>query len=117
MLETICKKIVNKNTFLFHFIDKEQEELTEDQTDRIRQFKPVDESKHQIAIRMNAIPKAVIIDLKIKYPPDFYHPNVYELIDLNEKMFHGFYNEVLDYNQTTDYSKITESNKSTIKGK
>jgi len=116
MLETICKEIVNENTFLFHFMDKEKQELSTDQADYIRNFKTLDESQHQLALRINAIPRAVLIDLKIEYPPDFYHPNIYELLDLNEKLFHSHYNESFEYSQTADYS-VAEANSSKIKGK
>jgi len=44
MLETISKEIVNKNTFLFHFMDKNQEELTPDQSETLRKFKTIDGS-------------------------------------------------------------------------
>ncbi len=112
MLETICKEIVTKNTFLFHFMDKDLEELTLDQSDALRKFKTVDGSQHKMALRTNAMPKAVLIDLKIIYPRDFYHPNVYELLDLNEIMFQSFYSDEMGYNKTNKYANIAETNTS-----
>ena len=117
MLETISKEIVNENTFLFHFMDKEKQYLSTDQADYIRNFKTLDESQHQLAMRIHAIPQAVIIDLKIEYPSDFYHPNVYELLDINEKLFQSHYVESFEYSPTADYSEIPETNSSIIKGK
>jgi hypothetical protein len=117
MLETICKEIVNENTFLFHFMDKEKKDLSKDQAEYIRNFKTLDESQHQLALRIHAIPHAVIIDVKIEYPSDFYHPNVYELLEINEKLLHSHYNESFKYSQAADYSEILETNSSKIKGK
>jgi len=70
-----------------------------------------------MALRANAIPKAVLVDLKISYPQDFYHPNVYELLDLNEILFQSFYNDKMGYSNASEYSKITESNPTKIWGK
>lgn len=115
MLETKIKEILDKNTFLFRFMDEEHQELTPDQSAALRKFKTVDGSKYKMALRSNAVPKSVQIDLKIIYPPDFYHPNIYELLDLNETMFESFYND--NMGSATDYSKITEHKTEKIKGK
>ena len=117
MLETVSKEIVNQNTFLFHFMDKNQEELTPDQSDILRKFKTIDGSRHKMALRTNAIPKAVLVDLKISYPRDFYHPNVYELLDHNEILFQSFYNDKMGYSNANEYTKIAESNPTKIRGK
>ena len=115
MLETKIKEIVNENTFLFQFMDEDHQELTPDQSAALRKFKTVDGSKYKMALRSNAMPKSVQIDLKIIYPPDFYHPNIYELLDLNETMFQSFYNDEMGSNK--EYSKITEHQTEKIKGK
>jgi hypothetical protein len=109
MLETISKKILNENTFLFQFVDKSISELRQDQSDEIRNYETLDSSEYKMGLRINAIPKAVLIDIKIIYPPNFYHPNIYELLDLNEKMFHGFYNERMHYSKPVDYTEIVSS--------
>ena len=53
--------------------------------------------------------KSILIDLIIEYPTSFYYPNFYELIDINEKRFQDFYNELMSYNQTMDYKAGTKS--------
>ena len=55
------------------------------------------------------MPKSILIDIIIEYPPNFYYPNFYELIDTNEKRFQDFYNEIMNYNQTMDYKAGTKS--------
>jgi hypothetical protein len=115
MLETKIKEIVNENTFLFQFMDEDHQEITPDQSAALRKFKTVDGSKYKMALRSNAMPKSVQIDLKIIYPPDFYHPNIYELLDLNETMFQSFYNDEMVSNK--EYSKIPEHKTEKIKGK
>jgi hypothetical protein len=115
MLETKTKEILGENTFFFRFMDEDHIELTPDQSVELRKFKTVDGSKYKMALRSNAVPKSVQIDLKIIYPPDFYHPNIYELLDLNETMFKSFYNDNMV--QATDYSKVTEQETEKIRGK
>lgn len=97
-------------------MDEDHKELTPDQSAALRKFKTVDGSKYKMALRSNAMPQSIQIDLKIIYPPDFYHPNIYELLDLNETMFQTFYNEEMG-STTTDYSEITEHKTEKIKGK
>ena len=55
------------------------------------------------------MPKSILIDIEIEYPTNFYYPNYYELIDINEKRFQDFYNEIMSYNQTMDYKAETKS--------
>ena len=104
MLETIFKEIINKNTFLFHFIDKNSYRVTDDQSN-----KTDEDNEIKVAIRVSAIPPAISIDLKIKYPPNFYNPNYYELLNVNEKWFQDFYNEIMYYNQTVDFDETINS--------
>jgi hypothetical protein len=115
MLETKTKEILKDNTFFFQFLD-EDKELSPDQSAAIRKFKTVDGSKYKMALRSNAMPKSVQIDLKIIYPPDFYHPNIYELLDLNETMFQSFYNDNMD-SKATDYSTVANQKTEKINGK
>ena len=114
MLETKTKEILKENTFFFRFIDEDHSELTPDQSETLRKFKTVDGSKYKMALRSNATPKSVQIDLKIIYPPEFYHPNIYELLDLNETMFRSFYNDNMV--SATNYSKMTEQETEKIRG-
>ena len=116
MLETKTKEILKDNTFFFQFLD-EDKELNPDQSAALRKFKTVDGSKYKMALRSNAMPKSVQIDLKIIYPPDFYHPNIYELLDLNETMFESFYNDNMGNSNVTEYTKMSESNTTKIRGK
>jgi len=109
MLKTICKEIINKNTFLFHFIDKNSYKITDDQSNKINQYKTDEDNEIKVAIRVSAIPPAISIDLKIKYPPNFYNPNYYELLNVNEKWFQDFYNEIMYYNQTVDFDETINS--------
>lgn len=115
MLETKTKEILKENTFFFRFMDEDYSELTPEQSVALRKFKTVDGSKYKMALRSNAMPKSVQIDLKIIYPPDFYHPNIYELLNLNERMFKSFYNDNMV--SATDYSQITEQETEKIRGK
>ena len=110
MLETVCKEIIDKNTFLIHFVDKNGDKIDSDLSNEINRYETEDGSEIMMALRSNAIPPSLSIDIKIKYPQDFYNPNYYELLDANEKRFQDFYNKIMDYNQTMDYTKITESN-------
>jgi hypothetical protein len=116
MIETKTKEIVKKNIFLFRFLDESHQELTPEESEALRKFKTVDGSKYKMALRSNAMPMAVQIDLKIIYPPDFYHPNIYELLDLNETLFQSFYNENMG-SAATDYSDIAEQTTEKIRGK
>jgi len=115
MLETKSKEILKENTFFFRFMDEEHSELTPDQSEALRKFKTLDGSKYKMALRSNANPKSIQIDLKIIYPQKFYHPNIYELLDLNETMFKSFYNDNMV--SATDYSKMTEQGTEKIRGK
>ena len=115
MLETKTKEILNENTFFFRFMDEDHQELSPDQSAALRKFKTVDGSKYKMALRSNANPKSVQIDLKIIYPPEFYHPNIYELLDLNESLFQSFYND--NMGSAKDYYKIPENKTEKIRGK
>ena len=106
MLETICKEIIDQNTFVIHFIDKNTNEITPDQTNEINSYSTLDGSDFKMGLRINAIPPSVLIDIKIKYPPNLYNPNYYELLNNNEKWFQNFYNKIMNYNQTMDYKEI-----------
>lgn len=117
MLKTKTKEILKKNTFFFQFMDEDHQELTPDQSVVLRKFKTVDGSKYKMALRSNAMPKSVQIDLKIIYPNDFYSPNIYELLDLNETMFKSFYNDNMGNSNVNEYTKMAESNKTKIRGK
>jgi hypothetical protein len=90
MLETKCKEIIDKNTFLIHFIDKNTDTISLDQSNGITQYETMDNSEIKMGLRVNAISPSVLIDVKIKYPPNFYNPNYYELLDQNEKSFHQY---------------------------
>ena len=110
MLETECKEIIDKNTFLIHFIDKNSDKVDSELTNEINNYETGDESEIMTALRINAIPKAVSIDVKIKYPETFYNPNYYELLNVNEKWFLDFYNNsIMNSNKTMDYSEIADS--------
>ncbi len=99
MLETVCKEIIDKNTFLIHFIDKNSDSISTDKSDELNLYETGDDSEIKMALRVNAIPPSVLIDVKITYPANFYNPNYYELLDNNEKRFQEFYNEIMNYNQ------------------
>jgi hypothetical protein len=109
MLETKCKEIIDKNTFIIHFIDKNTYAINPDQSHGIIQYETMDDSEIKMGLRVNAIPPSVLIDIKIKYPPNFYNPNYYELLDQNEKSFYQHYNEIMNYNQVMDYNEIIDS--------
>jgi hypothetical protein len=98
MLETICKEIINKNTFMIHFIDNARDEINSDLSSEITGYDTNDDSIIKMGLRVNAIPPSILIDVKIKYPPNFYNPNYYELLDANEKQFQDFYNNIMNYN-------------------
>lgn len=117
MLETKTKEILKNNTFFFQFMDEDHKELSPDQSEALRKFKTLDGSKYKMALRSNAMPKSVQIDLKIIYPPDFYHPNIYELLDLNETMFQSFYNDQMNFSNANEYTELSESNSTKIRGK
>jgi len=97
MLETVCKEIIAKNTFMIHFIDNARDELSFDISNEIIGYDTNDDSVIKMGLRVNAIPPSVSVDLKIKYPPNFYNPNYYELLDANEKQFQDFYNDIMNY--------------------
>lgn len=98
MLETVCKEIIAKNTFMIHFIDKDSDGITADLSNKIIGYDTTDDSIIKMALRVNAIPPSITIDVKIKYPSTFYNPNYYELLDANEKQFQDFYNGIMNYN-------------------
>jgi hypothetical protein len=108
MLETICKEIIDKNTFLIHFIDKNRDSINADKSEELKLYKTDDDSEIKMALRVNAIPPSVLIDIKIKYPPNFYNPNYHELLDTNEKRFQVYYNEIMNNNHL-EYTETTES--------
>ena len=111
MLETVCKEIIDKNTFLIHFIDKSIEGISTDKSTELNLYETGDDSDVRMAMRVTAIPRSVLIDIKIKYPPNFYNPNYYELLDFNEKSFQDYYNKIMDYNPV-DYNKILSKEES-----
>ncbi len=98
MLETICKEIIDKNTFMIHFIDTACNEISSDISHEIAGYDTNDDSVIKMGLRVNAIPPSILIDVKIKYPPNFYNPNYHELLDANEKQFQDFYNNIMNYN-------------------
>ena len=98
MLKTVCKEIIAKNTFMIHFIDKNSEGISSDVSNKIIGYETNDDSVIKMGLRVNAIPPSILIDVKIVYPPSFYNPNYYELLDVNEKKFQDFYNEIMNYN-------------------
>ena len=97
MLETVCKEIITKNTFLIHFIDKNSDGISSDVSNEIIGYQTNDNSIIKMGLRVNAIPPSISIDVKIQYPPTFYNPNYYELLDTNEKQFQDFYNGIMNY--------------------
>ena len=99
MLETVCKEIIDKNTFLIHFIDKNIDSISADKSNKLNLYETDDDSEIRMALRVTAIPPSVLIDLKIKYPSNFYNPNYYEILDNNEKRFQEFYDEIMNHNQ------------------
>jgi hypothetical protein len=103
MLKKSCTELIDKNKFVIHFIDKENERITPVQLDKIHNYETVDDSKYRMGLRNTAMPKSILIDIIIEYPTNIYYPNFYELIDINEKRFQDFYNEIMSYNQTMDY--------------
>ncbi|MFY9639212.1 MAG: hypothetical protein WAK14_10465 [Methanobacterium sp.] len=114
MLETVCKEILDKNTFLIHFIDKNIDSISTDKSNELNLYDTGDDSEVRMALRVTAIPRSVLIDIKIKYPPNFYNPNYYELLDFNEKSFQDYYNEIMDYNPV-DYNEIMSKEESPSK--
>jgi len=98
MLETVCKEIITKNTFMIHFVDNARDEISSDISNEIIGYDTNDDSVIKMGLRVNAIPPSISIDLKIKYPKNFYNPNYYELLDANEKQFQDFYNNIMNYN-------------------
>ena len=109
MLKKSCTEIIDKNKFLIHFIDKENERITPFQSDKIHNYDTVDDSKFKMGIRNTAMPKSILIDLIIEYPTDIYYPNFYALIDINEKRFQDFYNEIMSFGKIMSYGKETKS--------
>ena len=117
MLETKSKEILDQNTFLIHFIDKNKDGINPEQSNEIRKYKTEDDCEFQMGLRVNTMPPSVLIDLKIKYPQNFYSPNFYNIMAINEKMFQDFYNEIMNYNDTVDYNELINSKEtSKIKG-
>ena len=108
MLETLCKELIDKNTFLIHFIDKDSDSISADKSEELKLYETDDDSEIKMAIRVNAIPPSVLIDIKLKYPPNFYNPNYHELLDNNEKRFQEFYNEIM-YSNQIDCNETCES--------
>jgi hypothetical protein len=98
MLETVCKEIIAKNTFMIHFIDKNSDGINSDISNEITGYETNDDGVIKMGLRVNAIPPSISIDVKIQYPSNFYNPNYYELLDANEKQFKDFYNEIMNYN-------------------
>ena len=115
MLETICKELIDKNTFVIHFIDKSTNKITQDQTAEINEYATLDNSDFKIGLRITAIPPSVLIDIKIKYPPNLYNPNYYELLNNNENWFKNYYNKIMNYNQTMDYKEIVNEKETNYK--
>lgn len=109
MLKKSCTEIFDKNKFLIQFIDKENERITPVQSDKIHNYDTVDDSKFKMGIRNTAMPKSILIDLIIEYPTNIYYPNFYELVDINEKRFQDFYNEIMSYGKIMSYEKETKS--------
>ena len=109
MLKKSCTELIDKNKFVIHFIDKENERITPVQLDKIHNYETVDDSQFKMSLRNAAMPKSILIDIVIIYPTNIYYPNFYELIDINEKRFQDFYNELMSYNQTMDYKAETKS--------
>lgn len=97
MLETVRKDRTEKNTFVLQFIDKDNGKLSAELSNEINQYKTNDGSIIKMGLRINAIPPAIQIDIKIQYPSTFYTPNYYELLDSNEKQFQDFYNKIMNY--------------------
>jgi len=97
MLETVCKEIIAKNTFMIHFIDNSSDGISSDISNEIIAYDTNDDSVIKMGLRVNAIPPSISIDVKIQYPPNFYNPNYYELLDANEKQFQDFYNNIMNY--------------------
>jgi hypothetical protein len=117
MLETKSKEILNQNTFLIHFIDKTRDGISPEQSNEIRKYRTEDDCEFQMGLRVNAMPPSVLIDLKIRYPPNFYSPNTYDIMAINEKMFQDYYNEIMNYNEILDYNELIDSKeKSKIRG-
>jgi hypothetical protein len=114
MLETVCKEIIDKNTFLIHFIDKDIDSISTDKSNELSLYETDDDGEVRIALRVTAIPRSVLIDIKITYPPNFYNPNYYELLDFNEKSFQDYYNEIMNYN-SVDYNEIMSKEESPSK--
>ena len=98
MLETVRKEIIAENTFMIRFIDKNSDGISSDVSNEIIGYKTNDDSVIKMGLRVNAIPPSISIDVKIVYPKNFYNPNDYELLDVNEKQFQDFYNKIMDYN-------------------
>ena len=93
-------------------------EISSDISNEIIGYDTNDDSVIKMGLRVNAIPPSILIDLKIKYPPNFYNPNYYELLDANEKLFQDFYNNIMNYNSIEydmmDYEE-SYSKKSVVK--
>ena len=83
---------------MIHFVDNARDGISSDISNEINGYDTNDDSVIKMGLRVNAIPPSISIDLKIKYPPNFYNPNYYELLDANEKQFQDFYNKIMNYN-------------------
>ena len=83
---------------MIHFVDNARDGISSDISNEINGYDTNDDSVIKMGLRVNAIPPSISIDLKIKYPPNFYNPNYYELLDANEKQFQDFYNNIMNYN-------------------
>jgi hypothetical protein len=115
MLETIRKEIKDQNTFIIRFIDKSTSKITPDQTNEINKYKTLDGSDFKMGLRINSMPPSIVIDIKIKYPPNLYNPNYHELLNNNEKWFQNFYNKIMNYNQSMDYKEVVNDKEQNFK--
>lgn len=65
MLETVCKEIIDKNTFLIHFLDKNGDKIDSDLSNEINRYETEDDSEIMMALRSNAIPPSLILKSNI----------------------------------------------------
>lgn len=123
ILKTKCTEILNKNSFIIHFLDKNNE-IMSDQFDKILLYTTTDGSELKMNLENDIKEHSVSIDFKITFPSNYNHPNLYESIDNNQRGFLNHYNSIMNCNQpncseSLEFNKICNDKSirtTTIKG-
>lgn len=100
ILEIKCTEILTKNSFIIHFLDKNRDDITSDQYNKILMYSTTDGSELKMDLENDITEHSVSIDIKITFPTTFRHPNLYESIDNNQRGFINYYNKAIMNNQT-----------------